>query len=55
MAIPFQGLFDQLFRTRVCGGQDAFIVSSLADLVSKDLKDSWSRYLIGQLTRVVRW
>lgn len=52
--VPFKGLFDELFAAGVRGGQNALIVSSLTDLVSKDLQDPWSCYLIGQLRRVVR-
>lgn len=54
MAIPFKSLFDQFLGAGVCGGQDALIMRSLTDLIPKDLQDSWSCDLIGQLGWVVR-
>jgi len=51
---PFKGLLDELLRTGECGGQDALIVSTFTDFISKDLQDSWGGYLIGQLKWVIR-
>lgn len=52
--LPVQGLLDQLLGAGVGGGQDTLVVGSFTDFCPKDLQDSWSSYLIGQLERVVR-
>lgn len=53
MASPLQGLFDELLGAGLRGGQDALVMSSLADFGAKDLEDARGGDLIGQLGRVL--